>query len=92
MSGCRVLSNDSDLGLIGFASSGTKNPDAFVLINLSDESRDTDIQVLGSTSEAFSAYRTSEDEQYTSLGDFAVSKGVIKYSAPAESVTTFFGK
>jgi O-glycosyl hydrolase len=91
MSVCRVLSNDSDIGLIGFGSNGTGNPDAFVVLNLSDDDRDLDIGVLGSNSRSFSAYRTSSDEQYVSLGYFAVSKGMITYTAPAESVTTFYG-
>jgi O-glycosyl hydrolase len=88
---CRILSNDSEVGLIGFASNNTINPDAFVVINISDESKDMDIQVSGSASESFSAYRTSEDEKYISLGDFAVSDGMIKYDSPKKSVTTFYG-
>jgi len=46
MSVCRVMSNDSEVGLIGFGSNGTKHPDALVALNLSDQSKDLDIEVL----------------------------------------------
>jgi hypothetical protein len=88
---CRVLSNDSEVGLIGFASNNTKNPDAFVVINVSDEGKDMDIEVSGGASESFSAYRTSEDGKYFSLGDLPVRDGIVEYDAPKRSVTTFYG-
>lgn len=90
MAVCRVLASDSEVGLIGFAGNGTANPDAFVLLNLSDEAKSVNVQVSGSDKETFEAYRTSENEQYVSLGGFTVQSDMIAYKAPSRSVTTFY--
>lgn len=87
-----VRSNDSEVGLIAFASNGTHNPDAFVVLNLVDEVKELQIKVLGSTSTSFEAYCTSENEQYAALGNFALRDGVIAHDAPPRSVTTFYGQ
>ena len=90
MAVARVLSNDPEVGLIGFAGSETGNPDAFVVLNLADRSKDLQIRVLGSESLAFEAYRSSEGEQYAALGRLAARDGTIAYEAPPQSVTTFY--
>lgn len=87
---CRVVSNDSEIGLIGFASNNTENPDAFVVLNLSEKSRNLNIGIIGSTSRSFNAYRTSSSGKHVSLGDFTVTEQRITYSVPARSVTTFY--
>jgi len=92
MSVCRVLSNDSDIGLLGFGSNGTKNPDAFVLMNLSNNDKKLDIDVSSSDSQSFSAYRTSDSEECVSVGDFEVKDGMLSCESPGKSVTTFYGK
>jgi len=89
MAVCRVMSNDSEVGLIGFAGHGPANPNAFVVLNLSGQCKELDMEVLGSAGSAFRAYRTSSGEEHASLGDFALSEGRIAYLAPAGSVTTF---
>jgi hypothetical protein len=87
----RVAANDSEISLIAFASNGTRNPDAFVVMNLSNEAKSLDIAVVGSASRSFAAYRTSPNEQYVSLGERIAHDGVMTYGAPPGSVTTFYG-
>jgi hypothetical protein len=88
----RVLSNDSAIGLIAFAHNGTVHPDAFVVLNMAQEAVPLGIKVLGSTQTTFEAYRTSPGENYVYLDTFAIADNQIAYTAPAGSVTTFFGK
>jgi O-glycosyl hydrolase len=88
----KVLSNDSEICLIAFAKNGTPNPDVFVLTNLSDERQHLDVEIHGTDSARFDAYRTSPEEQYVSLGAVNVSESRISYDAPAGSVTTFYGR
>lgn len=90
---CRVLANDSEAVFLGFAANGTRNPDAFILINMSEkENKKMRIEIKGSSSRKFAAYRTSPGEQYTELGVFEAKDGDFEYDAPVGSVTTFFGK
>jgi hypothetical protein len=90
MAVAKVLSNDSQVSAIGFAGNGTKHPDAFVIINLAEDTRQLPIQVLGTGATAFGAYRTSLDEQHVPLGEFAVRDNMLTYDAPPLSVTTFY--
>jgi hypothetical protein len=91
MAVARVVSNDSQIALIAFASNGTKHPDAFVVINISDEATDLAIQVQGTAAKDFQAYRTSPSESYVSLGGkIRANSGIMAYRAPAGSVTTFY--
>jgi hypothetical protein len=48
--------------------------------------------VLGSASTAFSAWRTGLEERYVALGEQVLKDGVLSYTAPPGSVTTFFGR
>ena len=88
----RTLAMDSEVAVIGFGSGKTKNPDAFVLVNMGD-SKKVVVRVTGTRAKSFSAFRTTEDDQelYAAAGQFAVTGGSITYSAPRGSVTTFFG-
>jgi hypothetical protein len=90
MAVAEVLSNDSEVSLIAFASNGTRHPDAFVTINLGEEAKDLEIEVIGSESASFAAHRSSDDERYVSLGTFDAN-GQVAYQAPPRSVTTFHG-
>jgi hypothetical protein len=87
----KALSNDSEVSLIAFASNGTRHPDAFVAINLGEEIKDLEIEVIGSASASFVAHRSSDDEHYVSLGTFDAN-GQVAYHAPPRSVITFYGK
>jgi hypothetical protein len=90
MAVARVNSNDPHIGLISFASNGTRNPDAFVVLNLAEEARDIPIKILGSDCDSFLGYRTSDSERYVSLGSIDKQNGFIQYSAAPRSATTFY--
>lgn len=85
-----VESLDPALNAIAFDDNGTDNADAFVLVNISDEQKDAKITLQNIKSGTFSAYRTSEEEDYKFLGGVEVKNGVMRYEAPSNSVTTFF--
>jgi O-glycosyl hydrolase len=80
------------INLIGFASNGTKNPDTFVVLNLSDSESNLQIKITGTGSGTFTAYRSGASDKYSFAGEFIVTDGKVEYSAPAGSITTFFGK
>jgi O-glycosyl hydrolase len=89
----RTMSMDSAISLIGFASNGTRHPDAFVLVNNGKEDRKVAVKVSPGRSRVFEAYRTSDDrDRYAAAGEFQIADGFIVYAAPARSATTFFGK
>jgi hypothetical protein len=89
MAVARVVSNDSEIGLIAFASNDTDHPDAFVVMNMADHTVPLDLEVAGTEHELFTAHRTSAEESYVPLGNFTLEDGKIPYPAPAGSVTTF---
>ncbi len=86
-------SNSSELVTIAFASNGTMNPDAFLVINLSEKPIKGALKVSGSNQHQFVAYRTdSNNDYYRNIGNFKLDdQDAILYEAPAGSVTTFFG-
>jgi O-glycosyl hydrolase len=87
----RTRSNDTQLGLIAFASADSAHPDAFVLLNLRDEPMTVDIAVHGSPARAFQAFCTSDDGLcYAPLEDLPVVQGRVTCTAPARSATTFY--
>jgi hypothetical protein len=90
---------DSEIALIAFASNGTKNQDAIVVINISNYDKKIAVTVDGARSTAFEAYRTTKSpgsdlddilERYRPLGTFEISEGRLVMDAPAGSVTTFY--
>jgi O-glycosyl hydrolase len=92
-----VSSSDAAIRALAFASNGTRNPDAFVIINTkrdagSGGAKAITIQVQGTSGQTFTAYRTAEQsrETYASLGKFTVTNGILPYTAPDNSVTAFF--
>lgn len=91
MAVARTMAMDSEIAVIGFAANGTKNPDAFVLVNLG-KTKQVNVSVKGSSATSFAAFRTTEDEQerYAAIGDFPLQDGAVLYDAPGGSVTTFF--
>jgi hypothetical protein len=103
MAVARTMSMDSQIALIAFASNGTKNPDAFVVVNWSDNDTAVNLAIEGSVYHRFRAWRTTEGdrnaagelvdngERYRETGEFELSGGRILYRAPKGSVTTFFG-
>jgi hypothetical protein len=88
---------DSEIAVIGFAKNGTKNPDAVVITNLSDKERVVSLEIKGSKSLEFEAFRTTDakgqpNDRYKQLGNYSLENGILNYPAPPGSVTTFFGK
>lgn len=93
MAVARTMAMDSEIALIGFASNGTKNPNAFVVVNIG-KTQTVCVSIKGSSAKSFAAFRTTEDEKdrYADLGSIAVENGVIVYKTPGGSVTTFFAE
>ena len=87
-----VISMDPQIKIIGFSSNGTSNPDAFVVINVSNEDKILNIKLAGHISGSFDVYRSTNDEVdlYKHLGNFHIENYVLDYTAPAGSVTSFF--
>lgn len=93
---------DSEIAVIAFASNGTDNPDAFVVVNINKKPQKIAVSVLGSKSSSFEAYRTTKnpdseeldhiDEKYIPLGEFQLQDGLLVFNAPAGSVTSFYTK
>jgi hypothetical protein len=51
------------------------------------------VSIKGTKSTRFRAFRTNgEEEKYTEIGAFDVKSGEIIYTAPKNSVTTFFAE
>ncbi len=92
MAVAEVVSTDTEVGLIAFARAKTKHPDAIVVLNMAQTAKPLAIRVLGSASTAFSAWRTGLEERYVALGEQVLKDGVLSYTAPPGSVTTFFGR
>jgi O-glycosyl hydrolase len=83
---------EQGINLIGFSSNGTKNPDAFIVLNLTGHSCDLSIRLTGTQSKVFRAFRSGEVDKYSDIGSFNVNDGKIEYTAPAGSVSTFFAE
>ena len=90
MAVAEVVTNDSEVGLMAFARNATAHPDAFVVLNLSRIDKPMTIRVKGTPARSFKAFRTSPGEQYGDAGAFDVEGGLISYTAPPGSATTFF--
>jgi hypothetical protein len=93
MAVARTMSMDSQVALIAFSSNGTGNPDAFVVVNWSDQDKQVSVRISGSENNSFEAFLTTEDEQhlYSPAGNFRVDENRILFNSPRGSVTTFFG-
>ena len=93
MAVARTMAMDSEIALIAFSQNGTKNPDAFVLVNISKWDKKIAVEVTGTGSKIFEAFRTTDGEdRYLHVGQFTLANGSLVYNAPARSATTFYGK
>jgi hypothetical protein len=88
-----AISMDAEVKIIAFASNKTQNPDAFVVINMGNYPKSLNILIEGTSSSAFEAYRSLDNEQelHNSLGKYTLENQRLRYEAPAKSVTTFYG-
>ncbi len=99
----KTITRDTDLTAMAFGSDDTDNPDAFVITNakLDDWSPESfsvrndkkiRIELKASPYSRFRVYRTDgETDFFRDLGVMEAKNGVIEYTAPAGSVTTFLG-
>lgn len=85
-----VSSLDPAVELIAFAKNKTKNSNAFVLINISDVKKETEITVKGADNSIFKVWRTGPEENYEPVGEYKLVNQMLKYTAPPLSVTTFY--
>lgn len=83
------IDKESDVKLLAFSSNGTKNPDAFLVLNKADSPQMVNLTINGGASE-YKVFRTSEEEKYAALDELSLSGGKMNYEAPAGSLTTFF--
>lgn len=90
MAVAHVTSLDPSVSVIAFSKAGTKNPDAFILINLSDKEKETQISLEGGSWKLANVYRTSAGEQYAFIGRKEISANRMVYNATPGSVTTFY--
>ena len=86
---------DSNLLLIAWAKNNTDNPDSFILINKSNNSKNSKIKLSGTAAKSFTGYITSEavagDSNFEYIGTLPVRKGRISYTIPERSSVVFFG-
>lgn len=88
-----TMSMDSELPVIAFASNGTRNKNAFIVVNTSAKEKPVDITVKGSKTSKFIIYRTDgKDERYKHIGEIFLEGYKLLYIAPPGSVTTFFSE
>jgi hypothetical protein len=104
MAVARTMSMDSQVAVIAFASNGTANSDAIVVVNWGQEDKKILTKISGRYSDSFSAFMTTEGDRndegeligngknYVDFGNYKVLNGVLVFEAPKGSVTTFFGE
>jgi len=94
MAVAHTISMDSEIPVIAFSSNGTKNRDAFVVVNTSsNKEKPVVVNIKGSSGKRFRAFRSNGDnEKYIEIGVFDVENGEIFYVAPKNSATTFFAE
>ncbi|MBN2030025.1 hypothetical protein JW824_07230 [bacterium] len=94
MAVAKTIAMDSEVAVIAFARNGTKHPDAFILVNISQWNKKIKVQVKGGSSDTYEAFRTSDEEdRYKPLGTFTLDQNdIIEYEMPVRSATTFYAK
>lgn len=93
MSVARTYSLSSEVVLIAFAANGTKNNDAFIIVNYGEKPQKVHVSVKGASHKSYDAFRTNEDEErHKSIGIFNLTDSRLEYESPAGSVTTFFAR
>lgn len=87
------MSMDSELPVIAFASNGTRNKNAFVVVNTSLKEKPVEITIKGNKTSKYRIYRTGgNDEKYSYIGEMNSKGNTLLYTAPPNSVTTFFSE
>lgn len=88
MAVAEVESGVPDVGLIAFASAGTRHPDGFLIYNTSASRRDMVVRIGGTKASAFDAFETGPGVDWRSLGRMAVRNGELWISLGPDSVVS----
>ena len=90
----RATARETVTPVIAFGRDDTNHPDAFILINNSDQwEKNMQINLKGTEAKKFRAFRTTMGEnglRYQEIGTFEVTDGYFREKLPVSSVTTFF--
>ena len=89
MAVAEVQSATPDVGLIAFASAGTRHPDGFLIFNTSTGRRDMVVRIHGTKAKAFDAFETEPGAAWRGLGRQQVRNGEIWISLAPNSVVSF---
>ncbi|MCB1122611.1 MAG: hypothetical protein KJT03_13750 [Verrucomicrobiae bacterium] len=84
--------DNPEIALMAFASNGTQNPNAVVLLNFSEVDKEVRVTLAGCSEKSFAGKRSSSAEHFNDIGTFTLKDFCLEYSAPAGSVTTFFAQ
>jgi O-glycosyl hydrolase len=89
-----TTTSGSDVELIGFASNGTKHPDAVVVLNNGRSPSRVRLSVQGTPARAFRGFRTTRnaEEKYASFGRLELKDGEVELELPGGAVATLFGE
>jgi len=86
----KTFAMDSEVAVIGFSRNGTRNPDAFVVVNLGGARR-VAVKVTGAGGDSFQVFRTTDEkDRFEQVGKATLDDDTIVFEAPARSATTFF--
>lgn len=93
----RTFAMNSEIAVIGFAKGKTDNPDAFIVVNLAPGKKKVSVELKGTKSKEFEAFRTVDAEgyeadRYRPIGTFKMKDGAVDIEMLPGSVVTFFGK
>lgn len=89
MAVAEVESGSPDVGLIAFASAGTRHPDGFLLYNTAAGRRDMIVRVSGTKAAAFEAFESEPGANWRPLGRHPLRNGEIWISLAANSAVSF---
>ena len=92
MAVAEVVSMDPGVKLMAFASNGTPNPDAFVVVNSGTRNRDLKIQLTGTKAKSFKAFQTGPGGHYRDMGSYSLRDGFLEITAPLDTVIGFFAE
>jgi hypothetical protein len=85
-----AFSNDTEVIPMAFGCRMSSQPEAFVLLNTSTETKRPEIILSGAGASGYDLRRTSPSEQYAYLGSVSAA-AQISVELPPLSATTFFG-
>ena len=99
----QAFSMDTEVLAFGFSGNGTKNKDAIVIANNHDFPWKVSVEVKGTKTKSFQAFRSNEGkidklnplvtwDRYKDIGIYHVNDGRLLIDMPPKSVVTFFAQ